>query len=201
MSRRKRKQKNIALAKEQSGHTPRLSDWEQLATNPVLSSAFRELAEQRAVRSSSGAAPSEFLDFRHALSVIDQHPELVPYIRELQHSERREMLRESTMLREAPTGSYPQASSGGWSFARNQPQGVPNASTLRYYADNNVWTRAAINERRTQIGSAEIAVGPIDPEKRYDQSLQDALQLILDQPNELRQNWSELASSVLEDIP
>jgi len=213
MSRRNRKKKNITLAKEQSGHRPRevpSSDWEQLATNPVLSSAFRELsvslqrsqatAEQRAVRSSSGADATEFLDFSHALSVIDQHPELVPYIRELQHSERRAMLRESTMVREAPTGSYPQASSGGWSFARNQPQGVPNASTLRYYADNNVWTRAAINERRTQIGSAEIAVGPIDPKKRYDQSLQDALQLILDQPNELRQNWSELASSVLEDI-
>src|SRR5256885_14541749 len=122
MSRRKRKQKNIVLAKEQSGHTPRPSDWEQLATNPVLSSAFRELsvslqrsqalAEQRAVRSSSGADATEFLDFRHALSVIDQHPELVPYIRELQHSERRAMLRESTMIqREAPTGSYPQASS------------------------------------------------------------------------------------------
>jgi hypothetical protein len=213
----RKSKKSIQLMKEQSGHTPKRSDWEQLSANPVLSAAFQELsvslqrsqalAEQRAVRSSSGAPSSEFLDFSHALAVIDAHPELVPYIRELQAGDHRELLRQSTMTpefqRQSPTASYPQAQGtlGGWSYTdKNQPQGVPNTPLLRYYADNNVWTRAAINERRTQIGSAEIAVMPGDPRRRYDRKAKANLELILDQPNERRQNWPELISSCLEDV-
>jgi len=216
-NKRQRKKQKISLLKENSGHTPKPSNWEQLSANPVLSSAFQELsvslqrsqalAEQRAVRSSTGAPASEFLDFSHALAVIDQHPELVPYIRELQAGDRRELLRQSTMTpefqRQSPTASYPQAQGtmGGWSYTnKNQAQGVPNVPLLRYYADNNVWTRAAINERRTQIGSAEIAVMPGDPRRRYDKKIKANLELMLDQPNERRQNWPELISSVLEDV-
>src|SRR3989442_12557271 len=112
MSRRNHKKKNITLAKEQSGHRPNpvpSSDWEQLAANPVLSSAFRELsvslqrsqatAEQRAVRSSSGADATEFLAFRHVIAVANQRPQLDRCIRELYPGYPVVMLRESTMLR------------------------------------------------------------------------------------------------------
>lgn len=210
-NKKQHKKKTVTLAKEQSGRTPKRSDWDQLAESPSLLSAYREfavslqrsqaLAEQRAVRSSSGATASEFLDYSHALAILDQHPELIRYVHAVRSEEHRESLRRSTMIqREAPTGSYPQAGSGGWSFMKNQPQGVINAMTLRYYADNNVWCRSAINERRTQIGTAEIAVMPLDPKKRYDKRLQHDLQLTLEQPNERRQNWSELISSVHEDL-
>lgn len=207
-----RKRKHIELVKGYKPKPVASSDWEQLAANPTLSGAFRELsvrlsqaqatAEQRAVRSSSGAKAAEYLDFRHALAVLDQHPELLPFIRELQHSERREMLREQTAVKQSPTGAYPQGQSygmGGWSGPGNKAQGVPNASLLRYYADNNVSVRAAINERRTQMGSAEIAVVLGDPKRKYSRSIKAHLELILDQPNERRQNWSELISSEVED--
>src|SRR5579884_3761992 len=110
MSRKQRKsKKSVTLMKDHSGHRPRAmsqSDWERLATDPTLSAAFQDLsvslqrsqalAEQRAARSSSRAPAIEFLDFTHAATILNAHPELIPYIRELQHSERREMLRQST---------------------------------------------------------------------------------------------------------
>lgn len=212
-----KKQKNISLVKEHSGHKPRAlpaSDWEQLASNPTLSGAFQELsvrlqraqatATQRASR--SGIEISELVDYSHALQVIDTHPELLPYLRELQSGERREMLRASTMspdyLRQSPTQSYPQANGGmgGWSGSKDQPMGVPNATMLRNMADNNPWCRAAINVRREQISRADIAVIPEDPKRKYSKQIQYNLELVFDQPNERRQNWSELSGSVTEDI-
>lgn len=219
MSKRQRKAKKPVLVKDHSGHRPRAvpaSDWEHLAGDRTLSGAFQEfsvrmqrahaLAEQRAVRSSSRAPASEFLDLSPALVVLDQHPELLPYIKELQHSERREMLRQSTMspefLRESPTQSYPQArgNASGWSVSKDQPQGVPNALLLRNYADNDEWLRAGINKRRDQVGRAEIAVAPGDPRKKFDKKIQYSLELMLEQPNERRDNWPEQASSVIEDM-
>jgi hypothetical protein len=221
MSRKQQRKskKSVSLLKDHSGHRPRAvpqSDWDRLASDPTLSAAFQELsvslqrsqalAEQRAARSSSRAPAIEFLDFTHALRVLDAHPELVPYIRELQHSERREMLRQSTispeLQRESPTGSYPQARGNlaGWSTSKDQPQGVPNAFLLRNYADNDEWVRAAVNIRRRQVGNAEIAVIPGDPKRKFDKKTQYSLELLLDQPNERRENWSELISGALEDI-
>lgn len=215
----KQKKKSVTLLKDHSGHRPRVnpqSDWERLASDPTLSAAFQELsvslqrsqalAEQRAARSSSRAPAIEFLDFTHAATILNAHPELIPYIRELQHSERREMLRQSTispeLQRESPTQSYPQArgNMAGWSTSKDQPQGVPNAFLLRNYADNDEWVRAAVNIRRRQVGNAEIAVTPGDPKRKFDKKIQYGLELLLGQPNERRENWSEMISSVLEDI-
>jgi len=218
MSRKQRKsKKSVTLMKDHSGYRPRAvpqSDWDRLASDPTLSAAFQELsvslqrsqalAEQRAARSRVPAL--EFLDFSHATAILNAHPELVPYIRELQHSERREMLRQSTispeLQRESPTGSYPQArgNMAGWSTSKDQPQGVPNAFLLRNYADNDEWVRAAVNIRRRQVGNAEIAVIPGDPKRKFDKKTQYSLELLLDQPNERRENWSELISGALEDV-
>lgn len=212
-----KKKPNITLVKEHSGYKPKplpASDWEQLAANSTLSGAFQELsvrlqraqatATQRSAR--SGIEVTELVDYSHALQVIDAHPELLPYLRELQSGERRAMLRQSTMspdyLRQSPTQSYPQANGnmGGWSGSKDQPVGVPNAGMLRNMADNNPWCRSAINVRREQISRADIAVIPEDPKKKYSKQIQYNLELMFDQPNERRQNWSELSGSVTEDI-
>jgi hypothetical protein len=214
MSRKPRK-KTVQLI-DVSGRKPRPtgdSDWEQLAANPTLREAFRDLstrlqqaqaeAAQRAVRLSSEASASDFLDFRQALAVIDQHPELLPYLKELQHSDRREQLRAETVIKQSPTGSYPQSQQwgmGGWSGSGGHAQGIPNAALWRYYADTDEWLRGGINIRRDQVGRADITVVPGDPRRKYNKSIQYALELLLDQPNELRQNWSEQASGVTEDI-
>jgi len=209
----KHKKKTVTLVKEHSGHRPRAvpaSDWEQLAGNPTLSGAFTEFsvrmqrahaeANQRSAR--SGIEPADLIDYRQALVVLDQHPELLPYIKELQHSERREMLRDSMIVKESPTQSYPQArgNASGWSISKDQAQGVPNAYILRNYADNDEWLRAGINKRRDQVGRAEIAVAPLDPKRKYDKKIQYSLELMLAQPNERRDNWPEQASSVIEDM-
>lgn len=209
----KHKKKTVTLVKDHSGHRPRVnpqSDWEQLAADPTLSAAFQEFsvrmqrahaeANQLSVR--KGIDSRELLDFRQASLVLDQHPELIPYIRELQHSERREMLRDSMMVKESPTQSYPQArgNMAGWSTSKDMPQGVPNAFLLRNYADCDEWLRAGINKRRDQVGRAEIAVIPGDPKRKYDKKIQYSLELMLDQPNERRENWPEQASSVVEDM-
>jgi Phage portal protein len=218
MSKKQRKsKKSVTLVKDHSGHRPKVvpqSSWERLATDPTLSAAFQDLsvslqrsqalADQRAARTHVPAA--EFLDYTHALRILDAHPELIPYIRELQHSERREMLRQSTispeLQRESPTQSFPQArgNMAGWSTSKDQPQGIPNAFLLRNYADNDEWLRAGINKRRDQVGRAEIAVVPGDPKRKFDKKIQYSLELIFDQPNERRENWPELASGSIEDL-
>lgn len=208
-----KKRNTVTLVKDHSGHRPRTnpqSDWEQLAADPTLSAAFQEfsvrmqqanaLANQLSAR--KGIDSRELLDFRQASLVLDQHPELIPYIRELQHSERREMLRDSMMVKESPTQSYPQArgNMAGWSTSKDTPQGVPNSYLLRNYADNDEWLRAGINKRRDQVGRAEIAVTPGDPKRKFDKKTQYSLELMLDQPNERRENWSELISGAIEDM-
>jgi hypothetical protein len=209
----RRKSKKPVLVKDHSGHTPKpvpSSDWEQLATNPTLAGAFQEFsvrmqraqAEAMQLSARKGIDVSDLIDYRQALVVLDQHPELVPYIRELQHSERREMLRDSMIIKESPTQSYPQARGNmqGWSTSKDAPQGVPNSYILRNYADNDEWLRAGINKRRDQVGRAEIAVIPRDPKRKFDKKIQYSLELILDQPNERRENWPEQASGVIEDL-
>jgi hypothetical protein len=212
----RKSRKTVTLVKDHSGRRAKPSNWDRLASDPTLSAAFQELsvslqrsqalAEQRAVRSSSRAPAVEFLDFSHAASILNAHPELVPYIRELQRGDRREMLRESTMspefLRESPTQSYPQGhgNMAGWSTSKDQPQGVPNAFVLRNYADNDEWLRAGINVRRDQVSRAEVAVSPVDPKRKYDKKIQYSLELMMDQPNERRQNWTEMSASMVEDM-
>jgi len=205
---RRRKQKNIELVRGYKTKPVASSDWDALAANPTLSSAFRDLsiglqqaqatATQRAIRSSSGADAADYLDISRALAILDQHPELLPFIRELQQGERREMLLDT--IKQSPTQSNPMSGGSGWSYNAKTAQGVPNAATWRYYADTDEWLRAGINVRRDQVGRAEIAVSPIDPRRKWDKSIQYSLELILDQPNELRQNWPEQASAVLEDM-
>lgn len=208
MSKKPNKKKHISLVSGRKPKTVANADWDALAQNPTLSSAFRELsvglqqaqatATQRAVRASSGASAAEYLDISHALTIIDQHPELLPFIRELQQSERREML--LSTIKQSPTQSNPMSGGSGWSYNARSAQGVPNSATWRYYADTDEWLRAGINVRRDQVGRAEIAVMPGDPRRKWSKSIQYSLELMLDQPNELRQNWPEQASAVLEDM-
>lgn len=88
----------------------------------------------------------------------------------------------------------------GWGKQKPEAQGVPNARILRDWADANEWVRAAINVRRQQIGRANIAVMPNNERRAYNRGLQKRIQLLLDQPNELRMNYYELMSSLMDDL-
>lgn len=148
---------------------------------PVHTDPARQLTRLNALAQTSPDA---------AMDYLAAHPDLVTLI---------DAMRLET--RAAPTGSTPQAG-GGWasSFARDVPNVVPNARTLRIWADSHEWVRAAIDVRKDRIGNAAIAVLPDDESKPYDRRAMAAIERLLRQPNEYRQNWSEFLGAVVEDV-
>lgn len=199
------------------------ADWEALAASPRERDAYvrfsneiqRAQAEaaQRAVRMGRGVQPAELLDVRRAVAILDEHPALYRYVRAAASAAHREQIIAETQVRDAasgilaksgsPTGSAPQAEGAlgyAWSGARQTPISVPNARQLRTFADSNEWLRSAINIRRDQVSHAEIAVLPEEEDEPYSQAVQSQLLSILDQPNEMRQNWPELIAEAAEDV-
>ncbi len=190
--------------------------WEELAASPTEREAYLDfvlevqrahsVAEQYATR--TGRPASEFVDMRRALAVVAQHPNLTRYIRAAARAQHRDHLIAETFVPEllrtgSPTQSNPQASSGlgaAWAGSQNAPLPVTNAKKLRDLSEQCEWARAAINVRRDQVGRADIAVLPVDETKRFDQRAQKQAMLILEQPNELRQNYTEMIAGMTEDM-
>ncbi len=104
-----------------------------------------------------------------------------------------------------PSGTVGTPVSNGPGYAwltfdnKNAPIGVQNARTLRGFADTVPWVRKAIDVLCGQFANSDIDVLPQDPSHKYDAKTQRALKRLLQQPNKLRQNWSELTYSVAED--
>jgi phage portal protein BeeE len=197
MTRRKTKKKSANLL-----------DWQDLSAQPTLTKSFQSLAQeiekahnlavQQAVR--TGTTVTEHLDLSHAAHILQDNPQLLPFVRDI--AEQANSL-SGFIQKQSPTGpisSQGQAAAGVWSGNKAVTDGVPNARILRDWADSNEWVRAAINIRRQQIGRANIAVVPFNERKAYNKTLAKQIQRILDQPNELRQNYSELMSSMMDDL-
>ncbi len=190
--------------------------WEELAASPAEREAYLEftLEMQRAnsvaqlYAARTGRSASEFVDMRRALSVVAQHPNLTRYIRAAARAQHRDHLLAETFIPEllkngSPTQSNPQASSGlgaAWAGSQNAPLSVTNAKRLRDLSEQCEWARGAINLRRDQIGRADIAVLPMDETRPFNQKAQKQTMLILEQPNELRQNYTEMMASSVEDL-
>ena len=111
------------------------------------------------------------------------------------------------LVREAPTGSAPIAAgnAAGWAGmglagVRHDAMGVPNADYLRRLATKNPWVQAAITTRKQQIGRADITVMPDDPLAPFDASIQDAVEDLLNYPNELKDSYRSLVEPVIDDI-
>lgn len=213
MSRKPRKKSGISLL-----HRGRISSqqWQALSYDHDLARAFQDLslalqqaqavAVQKSVR--LGGHPSQYLDLSRAMMILGEKPELVAYVNDIarQASTVPSDFVQLTpdVLRASPSGvASPQLSQdyGTWAGSlQKTTDGVVNARLLRDWADSNEWTRAAINVRRQQIGRANIAVVPFNERKPYNRSLIKQVQLLLDQPNEYRQNYSELMSAVIDDV-
>lgn len=172
-------------------------------------------AEEEAKRTGRPADP----DVTKAVAILNQNPKLVSYLNTIR--ERAEAkaaaLGESVpfsryavpgtsgflpdITRASPTGSHPQDQGyAAWGAQQNQPIGVGNSRLLREWADTNEWVRAAINIRRIQVGRADIMVVPADASKPYNKKVMKEVQLLLDQPNELRDSYRSLIEPVIEDI-
>ncbi len=87
---------------------------------------------------------------------------------------------------------------GALSAARPLRKVAP--STLRNWADNSEWPRAAINHRRVQVSQSEWGIVPIDPKREVDEALQAKIELLLLHPNNKQKTFRALIEPVIEDI-
>lgn len=184
--------------------------WTDLATNAPLAKEYNRLAtaiqqaQSEAVQKAQriGGSAEEYVDMSRAFSIVRETPELVPYLASI--AKQSSGVPGSFVEKRNPTGvTSPQQgnSNGLWTGSNKQvAQGIVNARLLRDWADANEWTRAAINVRRQQIGRANIAVVPFNERRSYNKTLARKIQLLLDQPNEYRQNYYELMASAMDDL-
>jgi 2'-5' RNA ligase len=147
------------------------------------------------------------LDLRQAGTILDQYPQLARY---LETAREREWARQKA----SPTG-YPSAagtarsdtsSLGGWANVStpgantNQAIGVHNARRLRLWVDNDEWVSAGVNFLAQKAARSDIAILPLDERKPYNKAVLKGVQLVLDQPNELRDTWPMLLGMFVRDL-
>ena len=205
---RRNKSKNRPKAQ-----TATRQQWQDLSTNEMLAREYNSLsvtlqqAQASAVQKASrlGGSVDEHMDLSRAFEIVDRTPALIPYLSSVaRQSNGVSTTIDLDVAKRAPSGvNSPQAASstaGTWSTQKNPVDGVVNARILRDWADSNEWTRAAINVRRQQIGRANIAVVPFNERRGYNRTLAKRIQILLDQPNEYRQNYYELMAGAMDDL-
>lgn len=191
-------------------------EWDRLVEDATLRDAYtqfasevqlsQKLAEERARM--SGQPVESVLDLRNAGRILDQYPQLVRYLDGLRD---REALRQEAMntpldiTRANPTGSVRGDTSGmlgGWAgsgIGKNKPIGVHNVRQLRDWSDHDEWVSAAKAFLCGKVSRADIAVLPLDERRPYNRKALKAMQLLLDQPNELRDEWPFLLYMFVND--
>lgn len=196
---KRRKQSKLVRPSEQQ--------WQALAQNQTLVREYSQLsaaltqahasATQQAYK--YGGTPDQYIDYTRAFTILERTPDLVPYLNSIS---KQSSSASSMILKESPTGNaHPQSGQAGGAWSGNkETDAVIGAHILRQWADSNEWVRAAINTRRQQIGRANISVIPFNERKPYNKSLVKKIQLLLDQPNEYRQNYYELMASCIDDV-
>lgn len=204
---------NKKRAKNRPRPTPVSAEkWQDLAADPSLYHEYNQLAvalqqaQSTAMQKASryGGHSSDYLDMSRAFSIIDRSPQLIPYLSQIAKQSDSVPTAYTITEKKAPTGTtgpQPESNASIWSGSSSkQVDAIHNAQMLREWADSNEWTRAAINVRRQQIGRANIAVVPFNERKPYNKTLAKRVQLLMDQPNELRQNYYELMSGAMDDL-
>lgn len=193
-------------------------EWESLYEDPDLLFSYRRLSEALSEaqmvanqKSRETRQPSqELLDLRSANRILDEHPQLVRYLHAI--TERQEALqyaRERTddlSTFAAPSGTrssqavYNQVNMGGWAGDTNKPIGVPNPRSLRDWSDRSTWVSIAKGKLRRWVERADVAIVPDDEERPYPHKTLQAIDDLLNQPNEYRDSYRSLIGPVVEDI-
>lgn len=191
-------------------------DWQQLSEDAQLREAYtrfassvqqaQQLAEARSPQ--VGKPASHIIDLREAGRILEQHPQLMSFIesvreRQLAEMSARTLPNEMLSVKASPTGMNSQAASlGGWAgyVDRNQPQGVPNARTLRDWSEQSEWVNSAINYYCERIGRADVDCLPYDEHLPFNRGTQKSINLLLDQPNEMGDTWPGLMRMLVRDL-
>lgn len=208
MAKRNRKTKNRPVPVSAATVASR-GQWEDIPTDSKLAGELTRFASevqrayaeagQRAAR--MGGELSDHMNFSYAADLLRRTPELLPYVNAIakEASSVPNTQKRNPVMEGSPTTQY-QYMGGGWATNKQVTDSVVNARVLRDWADANEWVRAAINVRRQQIGRANIAVVPFNERKPYNKGLLKRIQTLLDQPNELRQNYYELVAGAMDDL-
>lgn len=205
------KRYNKNSSRKARGQALSQSQWEDTAHNPDIGPHLARLqqeltkanteAELRAAR--EGGEAAQYLNLSSAVNLLQRKPELLPYVSSLalqSSSVPTGWTQKRSPTSEGSPTTHFQNVSGGWASNKQVTDSVVNAQILRDWADANEWVRAAINIRRQQIGRANIAVVPFNERKPYNKGLVKRIQMLLDQPNELRQNYYELMAGCMDDL-
>jgi phage portal protein BeeE len=193
------------------------SDWDQLLADPQLTVAWTDFAQAVSLSQYAadkrarelGVSPSDTIDLSAAGRVLDAYPQLVKYLSAVAQRESARLsaigMSDAELLHKSnsPTGaSRGDTSFGGlaWGGNRNNPIGVSHARKLRDWADSDEWVTAALNFLAEKVSRADIAVAPLDERKTYNRKVEKDIQLLLDQPNELRDTWPMLAGMWTRDL-
>lgn len=78
----------------------------------------------------------------------------------------------------------------------------PNIQSLRNFAQNSAWIRAALEYKRESIGRAEFEIVPIDSThnpKRIDKQVRAEIENLLRKPNAAEDGYADLKEQMLED--
>ncbi len=78
----------------------------------------------------------------------------------------------------------------------------PNVQSLRNFAHNSAWVRAALEYKREKIGRAEFEIIPIDSThnpKRIDKTVRTEIEKVLRAPNQAEDSYADLKEQMLED--
>ena len=216
MSKRRRRHNKPTLVNNHSQPSQLRQAYEQFVEEVAYARAD---AEREAY--TNNRPVQDFLDLSKALDVLNANPTLMTYMQTI--VERQQARDEVTAVGSGAGvrkyGFNPNTTKGAASEAGdlgavgtgqnirmstyNQPNSlnqVPNADILRAWAEQVEWVRAAINIRREQIGRAALVVRPIDETKPFDKNVQQAIEGILEEPNEYRESLRTLIEEVLEDV-
>jgi hypothetical protein len=82
---------------------------------------------------------------------------------------------------------------------RKRLQRKPEVKTLRMYAEQSPWVRAAIDMYRDIVGRATFQLVPIDKERRVNLRVKKLVQDLLDAPNPAGEPWTLLMEKAVED--
>lgn len=184
-------------------------EWDNLAGDRELKGAYVRLAseieraygEAETLAARSGIPAEALLDLSQAQDMLMREPRLARFLYDVRDNGAPFSTKASPVaIAQERNDAQGLGDLSGWTGDKHAPQGVINARLFRKFADENEWTRAAINHRRQQVGRANISVAPADERKKFDKKVQYRIQQMLEQPNEYRTTYYELIGAACEDL-
>lgn len=94
----------------------------------------------------------------------------------------------------------PAAKGGGWIFQERGKVSKSSSALFRNWAEHSEWVRAAISIRKSQVSSAKWDVVAADPNKPFDENLQQRIKERFQSPSKTLDSFRSWVEPVVEDV-